>query len=46
MVLVRLRKASGRHGKLRASSDPTYETQIQAVTQMIANGLYKCIIDS
>lgn len=44
MGLVRIRKSSsGRRGKLWASSDPTYESRIQAATQGIANGLYKSI---
>jgi len=44
MGLVRIRKSSsGRRGKLRASSDPTYESRIQAAIQGIANGLYKSI---
>ncbi|KAG2079203.1 hypothetical protein BDR04DRAFT_1086342 [Suillus decipiens] len=44
MGLVCIRKSiSGRRGKLRASSDPTYESRIQAAIQGIANGLYQSV---
>ena len=46
-IIVRLRKSSSRRrGKPRASSDPTYESRIQAAIQGIAKGLYKSIADA
>ncbi|KAI6096569.1 hypothetical protein EDD16DRAFT_643604 [Pisolithus croceorrhizus] len=44
MVLVRLHRSSKRiRGKLRASSDPTYESRIQAAIQGLVSGVYKTI---
>ncbi|KIK75418.1 hypothetical protein PAXRUDRAFT_835684 [Paxillus rubicundulus Ve08.2h10] len=46
MALVRLCRTegnSGRRGKLHATSDPTYESRINAAIQGLANGLYKTL---
>ena len=43
MGLLRLRRSnggSGRHGKQRSTSDPTYEARIQVALQGVASGIY------
>ena len=44
MALVRLRESrGGRHGKLRATTDPTYGSRIQAAKDGIVAGRYESI---